>query len=240
MSLQAQAAQLYNCLSSVRISDMRLNAVAAVLFCLSICAMGQSSQQSMLSRIPDGTLSGSTYTNGDLGITFLLPQAWTATVNPQMPTLFSPDVDALANRCTRILLEYDSKPGDSMAKGVVFAIDPACLGIGPFPPAEVETEKLGAFNRSIVEIYNRSTFFPPSGVNLYAFRGSGAKNRLFLGLQGTAQVSPGGDPGVRREPVQMNTLFVVVDVDKCWVGWAIVADDKAKGEFGKDSRMIVQ
>ena len=38
----------------------------------------------------------------------------------------------------------------------------------------------------------------------------------------------------------MHTLFVLVDVDKCWVGWAIVADDKAKNEFAKESRMTVQ
>lgn len=220
---------------------MRLEAVAAILFCLSNCAIGQSSQQSLLAKIPVGALSGRTYTNDDLGITFLLPQDWTATVNPGMPTLFNPDADALANQCTRILLEYDSKPGDSKAKGVVFAIDPTCLGIGPFPPAEVEKEKLEAFNRNIAEIYNRSTFFPPSGLQLYAFRGAGGKGRLFLGMAGTAKVPPpGSDPGVRREPVQMNTLFVVVDVDKCWVGWAIVADDKAKDEFAKNSRMTVK
>jgi hypothetical protein len=220
---------------------MRIHAAAAVIFCLSICAIGQSSQQSMLIQIPNGTLSGSTYTNDDLGMTFLLPHDWTATVNPQMPTLFSPDQDALANRCTRILLEYDSKPGDSRARGVVFAIDPDCLKIGPFPLVEADKNRLEAFNHSIAEIYRRSTFFPPGDVQLYAFRGAGEKSRLFLGLAGAAQVSPpGSDAGVKREPVQMNTLFVVVNVDKCWVGWAIVADDKAKDEFAKESRMTVK
>lgn len=220
---------------------MRFDATAVLLFCLSIGVLGQSPQTTRLSQIADGTLSGNTYTNDDLGMTFLFPHDWMAAVNPEMPALFNPDAGALANRCTRILLEYDSKPGDSTAKGVVFAIDPACLGIGPFPPAGVEKEKLEAFNRRIAEIYSRSTFFPPSGVNLYAFRGSGAKNRLFLGMEGAAVVSPpGGDPGVKREPVSMNTLFVLVDVDKCWVGWAIVADDKAKDEFAKYSRMTVK
>ena len=120
----------------------------------------------------------------------------------KLTTLFDPDADALANRCTRILLEFDSKPGDSTAKGVVFAIDPGCLGIGPFPAAETEKEKLEAFNRSIAEIYNRSTFFPPSGLNLYAFRGSGAKNRLFLGMEGAAVVSPPGAATRRRSRSQ--------------------------------------
>jgi hypothetical protein len=224
---------------------MRIVAAAMTLFCLAIGAGGQSPQPGMLAQIPNGALNGNTYTNDNLAITFLLPRDWNATVNPEMPTLFNPDVNALANRCTRILLEYDSKPGDSTAKGVVFAIDPGCLGIGPFPPVDADKDKLEAFNRSIAEIYNRSTFFPPSGVNLYAFRGSGAKNRLFLGMAGAALVSPpggepGGEPGVKREPVSMNTLFVLVDVDKCWVGWAIVADDKAKNEFAKDSRMTVR
>lgn len=220
---------------------MRLNAAAAALLCISIGAIGQSLKPGMLAQIPDGALTGNTYTNEDLAIVFRLPRDWTATVNPEMPTLFNPNADALANRCTRILLEYDSKPGDSTAKGVVFAIDPGCLGIGPFPAAEAEKGKLEAFNRSIAEIYNRSTFFPPSGLNLYAFRGSGAKSRLFLGMEGAAVVSPpGGEAGVKREPVSMHTLFVLVDVDKCWVGWAIVADDKAKDEFAKESRMTVQ
>jgi hypothetical protein len=220
---------------------MRLNAVAAILFCISIGSYAQTQQKTKLSQIPDGVLSGNTYTNDELGITFLLPNDWTATVKSQMPTLFSPEADAPANRCTRILLEYDSKPGDSTAKGVVFAIDPDCLKIGPFPAPDGNKEKLEAFNNSIFEIYQRSTFFPPNGVQLFAFKGAGDKGRLFLGLAGTAQVAPpGSDPGVRREPVEMNTLFVVVDVDKCWVGWAIVADDKAKDEFAKDSRMTVK
>jgi len=220
---------------------MRLNAVAAILFCISIGSYAQTQQKTKLSQIPDGVLSGNTYTNDELGITFLLPNDWTATVKSQMPTLFSPEADAPANRCTRILLEYDSKPGDSTAKGVVFAIDPDCLKIGPFPVVEADKNRLEAFNHSIAEIYRRSTFFPPGDVQLYAFRGAGEKSRLFLGLAGAAQVSPpGSDAGVKREPVQMNTLFVVVNVDKCWVGWAIVADDKAKDEFAKESRMTVK
>ncbi|MFZ0301199.1 MAG: hypothetical protein WAL75_00880 [Terracidiphilus sp.] len=224
---------------------MRLKAAAGAFLSISIGAFGQSPKPGMLAQIPDGVLNGNTYTNQDLAIVFRLPRDWTATVNPKLTTLFNPDADALANRCTRILLEFDSKPGDSTAKGVVFAIDPGCLGIGPFPAAETEKEKLEAFNRSIAEIYNRSTFFPPSGLNLYAFRGSGAKNRLFLGMEGAAVVSPpgggpGGEAGVKGEPVSMHTLFVLVDVDKCWVGWAIVADDKAKNEFAKESRMTVQ
>jgi len=226
---------------------MRISAAAVILFCYSIGANAQtpqspkSSQTTKLSQIADGVFAGDTYTNDDLGITFLLPHDWTATVNPKMPTLFSPDADALANRCTRILLQYDSKPGDSRAKGVAFAIDPDCLKIGPFPAPDGNKEKLEAFNNRIFEIYQRSTFFPPSGVQLFAFKGTGDKGRLFLGLAGTAQVAPpGSDPAARREPVEMNTLFVVVDVDKCWVGWAIVADDKAKDEFAKDSRMTVK
>lgn len=226
---------------------MRFNLVAAVFLCLGVSATSsfgqtpQTSPASKLSQIANGALNGKTYTNDDLGITFLLPSDWTATVNPQMQTLFNPDRDALANRCTRILLEYDSKPGDSTAKGVVFAIDPGCLKVGPFPPPEAEEPQLEAFNRAILEIYESSTFFPPSGVQLYAYRGSGGKGRLFLGMAGAARVSPpASDADAESKPVQMNTLFVMVDVDKFWVGWAVVADEKAKNEFAKESRMTVK
>jgi len=223
---------------------MRLNAVGGTLFCLAVCSFAQapqSSQKTGLSAIGQGALSGSNYVNDDLGISFRLPHDWAAKINPDMGTLFSPDQDAPANRCTRILLEYDSKPGDSTAKGVVFVIDPDCLKIGPFPAAEANEDELAAFNRSMLEIYQRSTFFPPSGVQLYAFKGAGDKGRLFLGMAGSAQVQPpGGEAGVKREPVAVNTLFVVVEADKYWAGWAIVADDKAKDEFAKESRMTVK
>jgi hypothetical protein len=220
---------------------MRFSAVAGVVCFVSACGLAQSPQATPLSQFPNGVFTASAYTNDALGINFKLPQDWSATVNPQLPTLFNPDDDSPANRCTRILLVYDSKPGDSKARGVVFAVDPDCLGVGPFPPVDARRDQLEAFNRTILKIYRKSTFFPPSGVQLYAFRGSGAQSRLFLGMAGTAEVpAPGSDATIKREPVQMNTLFVLVDVDKCWVGWAIVADDKAKDEFAKDSRMTVQ
>jgi hypothetical protein len=220
---------------------MRPGAFSAALIWAAAAVMGQSSAPDKLSQIHDGELAAGVYTNDDLGIRFSLPHDWSANVKPQMPTLFNPQVDAPANRCTRILLEFDAKPDDSTAKGVVFAVDPDCLGMGPFPATDAVKEQLEAFNRSIFEVYRKSTFFPPSGVQLYAFKGAGAQSRLFLGMAGAVQVAPpGSDPGVRSEPVSMNTLFVLVNADKCWVGWAVVADDKAKDEFAKDSRMTVK
>jgi len=220
---------------------MRSISLAAVLSMVSACAMAQSPPADKLSKIPEGVLTDGTYINQELGINFKLPEEWPAKLGPAMPTLFSPDQDAPANRCTRILLEYEAKPKDSTAKGVVFAIDPDCLGIGSFPAADAQRPELEAFNVKVMEIYHHSTFFPPSGAQLYAFRGSGEKSRLFLGLAGSAELQPPGtDAGVKREPVAMNTLFVVVNVDKCWVGWAIVADDKAKDEFARDSSMTVK
>jgi len=84
---------------------MRFNAVAAVLFCLSIGSFAQTPQKTKLSQFAAGVLSGNTYTNDDLGITFLLPNDWTAKVDPQMQALFSPEADAPANRCTRMTVK---------------------------------------------------------------------------------------------------------------------------------------
>ncbi len=220
---------------------MRLHATAVLLFCISTGASPQPPQTNKLTQIPEGVLSGNVYTNDNLQINFRLPQGWDAKVNPQMPAIFNPSPDALANRCTRILLEFDSVPSDSKAKGVLFAIDPDCLGVGPFPAVDAGKDELEAFNRSIFEIYWKSTFFPPSGVKLYAYKGAGDQSRLFLGMAGVVEVpEPDSDQAYKRESVSMNTLFVLVDVDKYWVGWAIVADDKAKDEFAKDSRMTVK
>jgi hypothetical protein len=224
---------------------MRLKVTAAVVFWVSIGSFAQApqpKQPTRLSQIAAGALSGNTYTNHDLGIGFQVPHGWPAKVNPQIPLLFNPSADAIANRCTRVLLEFDSRSSNvgGSARGVVFAIDPECLGVGPFPTSEKDKARLAAFNSAIFAIYEKSAFFPPGGVQLYATRGSGDQSRLFLSMTGVVQVrAPEGDGAVKREPVSMNTLFALVDLDKFWVGWATVADDSAKETLTHDSSFEV-
>lgn len=221
---------------------MRLIAAAVVLVCLSTGSFPQTPQPARLSQIANGALSANVYTNNDLGIVFHVPRGWTAKLNPQIPRLFNPSADATANRCTRVLLEFDSRSNQvgGSARGVVFAIDPKCLGVGSFPTSEKNKAELAAFNTAIFAIYQKSAFFPPSGVQLYATHGSGDQSRLFLSMTGVVQAqAPAGDPAVKHETVSMNTLFALVDLDKFWVGWATVADDRAKDTLTHDSQFEV-
>src|SRR5437764_5962130 len=59
--------------------------------------------QSQLSQLSPGTLSGNTYTNGAVGVSYEVPQGWTSTPDPSGPARIDPrHPESPMNQCTKV------------------------------------------------------------------------------------------------------------------------------------------
>jgi hypothetical protein len=88
---------------------MPFRAVAAA-FALFVSAgvFGQPPSPTALAQLPNGTISGETYSNDALGVIFHLPSSWTASLDAGRLVFFGRKPDGPANKCTRVLLRYEA------------------------------------------------------------------------------------------------------------------------------------
>jgi hypothetical protein len=226
---------------------MRLRIIASFALLASAIALGQSPGTSSLSQLPDGEISGNAYTNGALGVIFHFPKDWSANLDSGHSVTFGKDPDGPANRCTRILLRWQSPrkvKGWFTAWGVLFAIDPVCLGVDPFP-SSVESGNSGQINDfagKIYALYHPAPFFPPGGVDIFAERaGDETNGPIIVSLRGKGSRNIDEiDPSITRTPVAVNTQFALGQAQEFWVGWAEMDDDRSKSEMERVAKIEIK
>jgi hypothetical protein len=224
---------------------MRFAAIAAVIFLASASAFAQSPTPGALAQLPGGTLADNIYSNDALGVTFHIPPSWTANLDNSDSFSFGNDPKGPAGRCTRILLRYQAPhkvKGWFTAWGILIAIDPACLGAGPFPvSADVAySAQVNDFAEKIYRFYHPSPFFPPGGVDVSANVPQGRQGPLTVTLMGKGvQDIDESDPSTKRTPVPISTRFSITPTPKFWVAWAQLADDRSNAELMRDAGLDV-
>jgi hypothetical protein len=225
---------------------MRLKIIAAVLFCASVGAFGQSLRVTGLSQLPDGTLSGNAYSNDALGVIFHFPAGWTANLDSGHSVSFGKDPDGPANRCTRILLRFQAPrkiKGWFIAWGILFAIDPACLGVGPFPVSAdpKNAAQINDFAEKIFGLYHPAPFFPPGGFDVFANRDEARNGPVIVYLEGKGYRNiDETDPSIKKTPVSVSTLFSLTKAPQLWVGWAEMDDDRSKADMTRKAQIEVK
>ena len=190
-------------------------------------------------------LSGNTYSNDELGVIFHFPAGWTANFDPGHSVSFGKDPDGPANRCTRILLRFQSPrkvKGWFRAWGALLAIDPDCLATAPFPASagQENAAQINDFAERIYQLYHPAPFFPPSGVDISADH-AGAQNgpvTVYLEGKGLRDIDE-TDPTTKRDPVPVSTIFAIMRAPGLWVAWASMADDHSRAELIKKAKLEV-
>jgi hypothetical protein len=224
--------------------SMRAMALAALILLASGTAFGQlPSPMIALAQLPDGTLSGNVYSNNALGVIFHLPSGWNGSLDPGHSVVFGKDPDGLANRCTRILERFESprKVKDWFsAWGIVFAIDPNCLSIGSFPTSpETSNSQVDDLAQKIYQLYHPAPFFPPGKLDVSADRLEWPSGPVIIYLRGKGYRNVDEvDPMRKREPVPVNTEFVVTHGTNYWLGWAAIADDHSRAELARSQLQV--
>jgi len=223
---------------------MRAALIAAVALLSSVKAFAQlPSPMIALAQLPDGTLSGNAYSNDALGVIFHLPPSWNANLDQGHSVSFGKDPDGLANECTRILERFESPrrvKGWFTAWGILFAIDPDCLSIGPFPTSpETSNTRVDDLANKIYQLYHPAPFFPPGKLDVSADRLEWPNGPVIIFLRGKGfRDVDEVDPTRKREPVPVSTEFVVTHTGKYWLGWAAIADDRSRGELTKSKLQV--
>jgi hypothetical protein len=228
---------------------MRARSIALAALLAPCCAFAQlpSPGLTALAQVPAGSLSGNTYSNDSLGVIFHFPPGWTANLDPGHSVSFGKDPDGPANQCTRILLRYEAPrkvKGWFTAWGILFAVDPNCLGAGPFPTSAESEDgtKINAFAGKIFELYHPAPFFPPGGGDVFAKRaGDQGEGPVVVYLEGHGLRNVDeADPSVKRTPVPVTTLFSLTQAPELWVGWAEMDDEHSKKETEQHARIEVK
>lgn len=222
---------------------MRIEVFATIVLLASTAVFGQVPLSLGLTQIPDGLLSGDAYTNDALGVVLHIPKGWTANLVAGNSVSFGKDPNGPANRCTRILLRYESPrkvKGWFSSWEIFFAIDPECLGIGPFPTSPEPTNtRVDDLATKIYQLYNPAPFFPPGTLDVSADRLEGPSGPVIIYLRGKGSRNVDEiDPTRKREPVAVSTEFVLTHGEKYWFGWAAIADNKSRAELSKSGLQI--
>jgi len=212
---------------------VRHSAIALILAILAAGAFGQGSSKSQISQLPDGTLSGDTYTNDAVGVSYEFPNGWTATADVKGPTRI--DVRhprALANQCSKVLLSLNA-PGKVSGRfssfAILLAIDPACLSGPPFPQSVSESEKIKKVAQKIAKAFSDTPYVSPFGNTVHPFDSQG---RLTIRLTAAVIINAiEGEPAPRKEPLRVQTSFTFTELNGYWVAWAFIADDNSAAEL---------
>ena len=83
---------------------MRGSLMAVLVSLISLGAAAQQQNKLQLSQIPNGTISGNTYVNDALGVSYQVPDGWKGNPDPKDIRLDWRSADRVANKCSRILL----------------------------------------------------------------------------------------------------------------------------------------
>jgi hypothetical protein len=215
---------------------MRSLLMAAFFVACALGSAGQKSHKSKTSDLPAGTLSGNTYVNGALGLSYDFPADWIASADPTEPVrLDSQKPDGLANQCSKVLLELSpsSKVEGRFAPfAVLFAIDPNCLSAPPFPQSSSDGDRLNKVVDKIVKYFGHTSYFSPYGVKAIAV---GSPGHMQVTLSGGLTINAiEGHRMPTKEPLKVNTSFCVAESNGYWVGLAYVADDASAEELRKN------
>jgi hypothetical protein len=211
---------------------MRRLLLAVNLTLVALGAFGQESSKSNVSQLPDGTLSGDTYTNDAVGLSYQFPNGWAATPDPKGPTTIDPrGSKKVANQCSKVLLRLSplsKTEGRFSATAILIAIDPSCLGAPTFPQSLEQTDEIVKVAEKIGKSFNYTPFLSPYGNTVHPLNSQG---RVIIQLLGGLVINALERPANSKEPLDVKTSFTFTEANGRWVAWAYTADDPSTEEL---------
>jgi hypothetical protein len=212
---------------------MRNLVILVALIFLALGATGFGSFRSKISQLPDGTMSGKTYSNDALGLRYEAPTGWIATADPKGPvSLDYREPDGSANQCSKVLLSLHAPQqaeGRFNSMATLFAIDPACFSGAKFPKSLEDKNKIQKFADKIVKAFSNTPYISRNGADVDAVRATG---RLIIILTGEEVIDAvESRDQATKEQLHVNTLFCLAESNGYWVAWTALADDSSRAEM---------
>lgn len=214
---------------------MRNLLILIAVFSSTLGAVGRGSPRSKISQLPDGTLSGRSYSNDALGLRSQIPTGWIANAGPKVQVpLDDQKPDGPVNQCSKVLLWLNAPQqheGKFSSIAAIFAIDPGCFPGAKFPKSLEDKKKILKFTDRIVKSFANTPFISHKGADVDAFREAGL---LIIQLSGDEVINAvnGLDPAT-KEPLHVNISFCLAESNGYWVAWTVVADDPTAEELKK-------
>jgi hypothetical protein len=205
------------------------NFAIGVLFSLFVLeAVGQQSTKIQLLQIPNGMLSGNTYTNDALGLSYQVPDGWKGDPDPKDEPIDWRGPHKVANRCSRVLLwatPVSKIEGRFNPTATVFVTDPACLGIAAFPESVEQVEEINKVAKKMGDSFNYTPFMSPYGNAVHQFSSHG---RVVIQVTGGLVINAvERGHGKTKEPLEVKTSFTFTEANGYLVVWAYVANESS-------------
>jgi hypothetical protein len=205
------------------------NLAIAVLFSFFVLeAVGQQSTKIQLLQIPNGTLSGNTYTNNALGLSYQIPDGWKGDPDPKGVLIDWRGLDKVANRCSRVLLWLtliSTIEGRFNPVATVFVTDPACLGVAAFPESLEQVKEINKVAKKMGDSFNYTPFMSPYGNVTHPFISQG---RVVIQATGGLVINAvTGDHVKTKEPLEVKTSFTFTEANGYLIVWAYVANESS-------------
>lgn len=205
------------------------NLAIAVLFGLFVLeAVGQQSTKIQLLQIPNGTLSGNTYTNNALGLSYQIPDGWKGDPDPKGVRIDWRGPDKVANRCSRVLLwltPVSEMEGRFNPVATVFVTDPACLGVAAFPESVEQVKEINKVAKKMGDSFNYTPFMSPYGNAIHQFSSQG---RVVIQATGGLVVNAvERGHGKTKEPLEVKTSFTFTEANGYLIVWAYAANESS-------------
>ena len=201
----------------------------------SLVSLGTAVQQPsklQLSQIPNGTISGNSYVNDALGLSYRIPDGWKGDPDPKGIPLDWRGPDKPANKCSKILLwlaPVSKVEGRFSPLATVFAADPACLGVAGFPQTLEHVKEINKVAKKIGDTFNYTPFMSPHGNTIHSFSSEG---RVIIQAEGGMVINANEDRTKAKEPLEVETSFRFTETGGLLIVWAYLAD-KPAAEFLK-------
>jgi hypothetical protein len=215
----------------------RRNLLLLALIASTLEATAHAAHKSRLSQLPDGILSGNTYSNVALEMRYDIPGGWTATPANAHLKLDDRQPDAPVNQCTKVLLSLhvpEKEKGQFNSTITLFAIDLGCFPGAKFPKSLKDKKQVHEFARKIVNFFAHTPYISSNGADIDAGDMAG---RIGIWLTGAdvinAPDAQATDGQAAKEPVRVNKLLALVESNGYWFAWANLADDATKAELQK-------
>ncbi len=209
----------------------------------------QPPRSERIDRLSDGSISGNTYHNEELGFRYQFPEGWivndkatqekVAAVGHQF--VWGNDLNArkeheASNNCTKNLLfvtQYPEGKKVEQFNPIVFlaAADPKCVPSARFPKTVDDREAVQQLAKEIVHYFRTPSMASSAPARVRAFDNAG---RIVIEISQSFTVNASGQ-GV---PVSIVSSLLLMQAGDYWVMWMFASSDKTQLEYLRNTKIF--
>lgn len=209
----------------------------------------QPPRSERIDRLSDGSISGNTYHNEELGFRYQFPEGWivndkatqekVAAVGHQF--VWGNDLDAqkeheAASNCTKNLLFVTQYPEGKKVEQfnpivLLAAADPKCVPSARFPKTVDDREAIQQLAKGIVHYFRTASMASGAPARVRAFDNAG---RIVIEISQTFAVNASG----QGTPATILSSFLLMQAGHYWVMWMFASSDQTQLENLRNTKIF--